>query len=61
MISKRQLHDSLISAGAKQVSDAALTDFETWMTTFMNQAAAKAVQRMQTAGRVRVEVSDLGE
>ena len=61
MISKQQLHDALITAGAKQVSNAALTDFEAWMTTFMNEAAAKAVGRMTAAKRVRVEVSDIGE
>jgi histone H3/H4 len=61
MISKKMFHKALIVAGATQVSDAALVDFETWMTTFMNQAAAKAVQRMQAAGRVRIEVADLGE
>lgn len=61
MISKQQLHDSLIAAGAKQVSNAALTDFEAWITTFMNQAAVKAVQRMQADKRVRIEVQDMGE
>lgn len=61
MISKRMLREALVEAGAEQVSDAALVDFEKWMTTFVNQAAAKAVMRMQAAGRVRIEVSDMGE
>jgi hypothetical protein len=61
MISKQQLHDALIVAGAKQVSDEELTDFEKWMTNFMNQAAAKAVARMQADKRVRIEIRDIGE
>ena len=61
MISKNQLRNTLISAGAKQVSNAALLDFQVWMTKFMDQAAAKAVNRMAAGGRVRIEVSDIGE
>jgi histone H3/H4 len=61
MISKKQIRGALIAAGAEQVSDAALIDFGKWMTTFMNQAAVKAVQRMQADKRVRIEVQDIGE
>ena len=61
MISKNQIRHTLISAGATQVSDAALIDFEAWLTTFMKQDSAKAVGRMQAEGRTRIEVRDIGE
>ena len=61
MISKEMLRLALVAAGAKQVSAAALTDFEAWMTTLMNDAATKAVGRMQAAKRIRVEKQDIGE
>jgi histone H3/H4 len=61
MISEAAFDKACKAAGAKQVSDAALTDFEAWMTTLMNDAATKAVGRMQAAKRIRVEKQDIGE
>lgn len=61
MISERMFKDALYAAGAKQVSHAALKDFNAWMVKFMNEEAVKVVARMHADGRTKVDVKDIGE
>jgi histone H3/H4 len=61
MISKNMFREALLESGAKQVSPAALKQFEAWMIRFMNYEAKKAVKRMVEDKRVRIEPEDIGE
>ena len=57
--SKKAFRDALISAGARQVSEAALDAYEARMTKMMADVARKTVGRMLVAKRVRVEAVDV--
>ena len=52
---------ALKDAGAHKVSKAALTKFQAWMLTLMNDEATKAVDRMTAGRRVTVLADDIGE
>jgi histone H3/H4 len=59
MISEAAFDKACKAAGAKQVSEAALNEFDAVMTAKMNAIATAAVASMTAAKRVRIEPADI--